>query len=215
MLLANAHVANQDNEAAKKVIRDSIMTDKSRTKSYIALAAVYVGEDDWPQAIKALEEGVEANPNDTQLALNLAGYYEKAGDFASAIDQYEQILSYSPDNLLANNNLAALLADHRDDEESLSRAKTIAEKLKIVNQPVILDTVGWVYYKTGDYSDATRVLEKVVAAQPEAALFNYHLGMAYYKAGNKADARKHLEAALASDEQFPGRDVAEATLNDL
>ena len=215
LLLANAHVANKDNEAAKKVIRDSIMTDKSRTNSYIALAAVYVGENDLPQAITALEEGVQANPNDTQLALNLAGYYEKAGDFDSAINQYEQILGYNPDNLLANNNLAALLVDHRDDEESLNRAKTIAEKLKIVDQPVILDTVGWVYYKTGDYSDATRVLEQVVAAQPEAALFNYHLGMAHYKAGNTADARKHLEAALASDEQFPGRDVAEATLNDL
>ena len=59
------------------------------------------------------------------------------------------------------------------------------------------------------------MLDKVVAAQPEIPVFNYHLGMAYYKSGNKAEARKYLEAALATDKEFQGRDVAESTLKSL
>jgi len=162
-----------------------------------------------------MQDGVNANPDDVRLRITLAGYYERAGTVDKAIQQYETILTNNPDNLLANNNLAALLSDHKKDEASLKRAKDIADKLKSVNQPVIQDTVGWVYYKTGHYADAVEVLKQVVTAQPDVQVFNYHLGMAYQKSGNNAEARKYLEAALASDKDFPGRADAEAALNSL
>jgi tetratricopeptide (TPR) repeat protein len=215
LLLADAHHANKDNEAASQVLRDSIVQDITRTDSYIALAGVYSNANDSEQAVSVLEDGVKANPDDTKLAITLAGYYEMTGKIDSAIEQYEIILANKPDNLIANNNLASLLSDHRTDELSLKRAKDIADKLKNVNRAVILDTVGWVYVKTGNYTDAIAVLEKVIEAQPDTQIFNYHLGMAHHKAGNDAEARKYLEVALASDSDFKGRDVAEATLKSL
>jgi Tfp pilus assembly protein PilF len=215
LLLAKAYAAEKDTEAAKNVLRDSIMQDKSRSQSYISLASVYVSENNMQQAISTLQDGVNANPDDGRLSITLATFIERNGDIDSAISQYEKILESKPDNLLANNNLAALLSDHKTDEISLKRAKELADKLKDVNQPVIQDTVGWVYYRTGNDTEAVEVLEKVVAAQPDVAVFNYHLGMAYYRTGNKAEARKYLEAALASDQDFKGRDEAEQTLNSL
>ena len=215
LLLAKAHVANKDSESAVKVLRDSIMQDKTRTESYILLSNVYSTANDSEQAFTALEDGVRANPDNIRLAMTLAGLYEKAGNFENAIEQYEKVLATSPDNLLANNNLAALLSDYRSDDASLKRAIEIADKLKNVNQPVILDTVGWVYYKAGNYADAVAVLKKVVAAQPAMEIFNYHLGMAYQKTGNNEEARKYLEAALASGKEFQGRDAAVTTLNSL
>ena len=71
------------------------------------------------------------------------------------------------------------------------------------------------YYKTGNYADAVASLEKVVAAQPDVPVFNYHLGMAHLKSGNKTEAKKYLEAALASQNDFPGKADAEAALKDL
>ena len=162
-----------------------------------------------------MQDGVNANPDDVRLRITLAGYYERAGDINKAIQQYDAVLANSPDNLLANNNLAALLSDHKKDDASLKRAKDIADKLKSVNQPLIQDTVGWVYYKTGDYADAVEALKQVVTAQPDVQVFNYHLGMAYHKSGDKEQARKYLEAALASDKDFPGRADAEAALGSL
>jgi Tfp pilus assembly protein PilF len=191
------------------------MQDKTRTDSYIGLASIYSNDNDNEQAVSVLQDGVKANPDDTKLGITLAGYYEKVGNVDDAIKQYESILADKPENLIANNNLASLLSDHRTDEASLTRAKEIADLLKNVNQPVILDTVGWVYFKTGNFVDAVAVLEKVVAAAPETPVFNYHLGMAHHKAGNSDEARKYLEAALSADSDFKGRDEAEATLKSL
>ena len=162
-----------------------------------------------------MQDGVYANPDDARLRISLAGLYEATGDIDSAIEQYEKLLESSPDNLRANNNLAALLSDHKSDEASLKRAREIADKLKAVKQPVIQDTVGWVYYKTGSPADAVAVLKEVVAAQPDIPVFNYHLGMAYYKAGDKAAARTYLEAALKTDKDFKGKEIAETTLKSL
>jgi len=215
LLLAKAYVANKDIESTKKVLLDSIMQDKTRTQSYISLASVHSSQGNNSQAISVLQGGVDANPDDTRLRITLAGMYEKTGGIDSAIQQYETILTNKPDNLLANNNLAALLSDHKTDDASLKRAIDIADKLKEVNQPVIQDTVGWVYYNTGKYVDAVSVLEKVVAAQPDIPVFNYHLGMAYHKSGNNSEARKYLEAALAIDDEFQGRDIAEITLKSI
>ena len=215
LLLAKAYAAKQDLESSKKTLRDSIMADKSRTQSYLSLAGIYANQNDLQQAISVLSDGANANPDDARLRLTLAGFYERAGDIESAIQQYETMLSKNPDNLLANNNMAALLSDHRTDQASLDRAKSIADKLKNVNQPVIQDTVGWVYYKTGNYADAVAMLEKVVAAQPNVGVFNFHLGMAYHKAGNDSEARKYLEAALASGKEFPGRAEAEEILKSI
>ena len=215
LLLAQVHAANKDSESAINVLRDSIMQDKTRTESYILLASVHNNANNTQQAVTVLEDGARANPDDIKLATTLAALYEKTGNFDAAIEQYEQILTVNADHLIANNNLAALLSDHRTDEASLKRANAIADRLKDVNQPVILDTVGWVYFKTGNYADAVAVLNKVIALQPDVDVFNYHLGMAHYKSGNNVEARKFLEAALASGKDFQGRDVAEATLGSL
>jgi tetratricopeptide (TPR) repeat protein len=215
LLLARAYAAKQDIESTKKTLRDSIMEDKTRAQSYISLAAIHASEKNMDQAISVMQEGANANPDDARLGITLAGYYEKAGDIESAIKQYEKILVSKQDNLLANNNLAALLADYRTDEESLSEAKNIADKLKEVKQPVVQDTVGWVYYKTGNYSEAVAMLEQVVAAAPEVDVFNYHLGMAYHKSGDNDKARDYLQQSLASEKEFPGRDVAQKTLDEL
>jgi Tfp pilus assembly protein PilF len=38
---------------------------------------------------------------------------------------------------------------------------------------------------------------KIVKAQPEHAIYRYHLGMAYLKSGQREEAQHHLQQALA------------------
>jgi Flp pilus assembly protein TadD len=173
------------------------------------------GTGDINGAIDLLSQSVVQNPENLKLSMSLAGLYERNKRFDDAINQYKTILTKKPDNLLANNNLAALLADYKTDEESLSMAKNIADKLKNIKQPIIQDTVGWVYYKTGNYSEAVSVLEQVVTAAPEVNVFNYHLGMAYHKLGDNEKARNHLKISLAGEKDFTGKDEAQKTLDKL
>jgi len=214
-LLAKAYLANKDIKSAKKVLEDSIAQDKMRAQSYLLLANVYFSEKNTQQAMSVLQDGVNVNPGDVQLAVILAGLHERKGDVESAIKLYETVLLNNADNLVATNNLAILLSENRADPKSLDRAIELAGKMKEVKQPNILDTVGWVYFKAGNYADAAVVLKKVIESEPDNAIFNYHLGMAYYKNNDNESARKYLSKSLSIEGDFKGRSEAEKLLNKL
>ena len=215
LLLANAYMVNKDQEKTMQVLMDSIGQGENRDKSYLALAKLHMQNGSNDKAISLLKEGISVDGVHLELGLLLAGIYEKDNNFDDAIAQYKLMLDKSPDNLFVNNNLAALLSEHKTDTESLKLAKELADKIKNASQPVIKDTVGWVYYKTGNYQEAADLLKQVVDATPDAPVFNYHLGMAYYKIDNKKDAKIHLQKSLSSGEKFTGIDDARNTLKML
>jgi tetratricopeptide (TPR) repeat protein len=78
---------------------------------------------------------------------------------------------------------------------------------------MILDTLGWIYYKQGDKDQALGLLERAISKAPEHPVLNYHLGMVLYEAGRSDEAKEKLEKALAGNEPFPGRGEAEKTLH--
>jgi tetratricopeptide (TPR) repeat protein len=54
---------------------------------------------------------------------------------------------------------------------------------------MIIDSLGWAYYRLGRYDDAVRELEKAVELKAGDAVINDHLGDAYWKVGRKLEAR--------------------------
>ena len=123
----------------------------------------------------------------------------------------------NPENNLAANNLAALLLDQRTDEESFATALDLAQRFAESREPALVDTLGWAYYRTGDYAKAVRYLEIAVVSADKVGLLHYHLGMAYFAAQNTVQARQELEKAieLASETGFIGIDEARETLKKL
>jgi len=118
------------------------------------------------------------------------------------------------------NNLASLLAEHRDDQASLDRAATVAQRLRVARNPAFLDTYGWVLYRQGNPEQALRPLQQRVAALPDIALIEYHLGVVHAALGQQDEARSRLENALslASDTNIlpeRARTEAERILADL
>ena len=109
---------------------------------------------------------------------------------------------------------AAILVDRG----VLDREKLIKEyipELAESNVPVFKDTVGWVYYKLGDYQSAIEYLTQVVEQQPDVNVFNYHLGMAYKAAGDIEKAKLYLMKSLENGAVFNGKDKAEEALNSI
>jgi predicted Zn-dependent protease len=107
------------------------------------------------------------------------------------------------------------LSDYRTDSASLDRAAGYADKLVKVESPIYWDTAGWVYYRRGEYDKALPVLKKVVESLPQAAVFQYHLGMAYLKSGDTKDARTHLAKALEERVTADWADDARKALDGL
>jgi predicted Zn-dependent protease len=108
-----------------------------------------------------------------------------------------------------------LLTDQRGDAASLKRAKELALRFETSSQPAFMDTLGWVYYKTGEVDKAVDLLKKVAKQAPNVPIFQYHLGMAYHKQGNLSEAKIQLTKAMESKNDFTGKDEARTTLQKI
>ena len=61
----------------------------------------------------------------------------------------------------------------------------------------IVDSLGWAYYRLGDYGKAVTFLERAVELEPADPVINDHLGDAYWRAGSAA--RGPLPVAAGAD----------------
>lgn len=165
------------------------------------------------EAVRIVKEGLAANAKSEELHMLLASILTDQGLIDEAIVEYDTVLRMNPRNILSANNLATLLADHKQDAPHLERAFLLSRDFeKEAPHPLFLDTVGWVRLKMGHMEDALRLMRRAIAKAPDLAAVNYHLGTALYQAGKKQEAKAYLAKALKSAETFQGRREAEQLL---
>jgi tetratricopeptide (TPR) repeat protein len=213
VLLGRVYVRQGDIASARQVVTQALEQHPEDSRVYIALASL--AESDSPEQVSVLERGWKANPGDPLTGLFLASIAQREGNFEQAIGIYEEVLKKVPNDLIITNNLASLLLDHRSDKESLARALNLAKPLAGANEAATIDTVGWAYYRNGDYANAVRHLERAVALNGEDALLLYHLGKAYAGAGNRESARQYLADAVEKGAGQPFLADARASLAKL
>jgi len=64
------------------------------------------------------------------------------------------------------------------------------------NDGFIIDSLGWVHYRLGEYPDAVEQLERAVELEPGDPVINDHLGDAYWRVGRHREARYQWARAL-------------------
>ncbi len=174
---------------------------------------MWLGQKQYDQAIAIARSGLKVNSESEELHMFLASVHTSKGMINEAILSYESALRLNAKNVLAANNLAVLLVDHKGDPQSLQRAFSLSRDFeKEAPHPLFLDTLGWVRFKMGQQEEAVRVMRDAVAKLPDVPTLNYHLGMAYYQSGKISEAKAHLVKALKSPEPFAGRQEAEQAL---
>jgi Flp pilus assembly protein TadD len=60
----------------------------------------------------------------------------------------------------------------------------------------IVDSLGWVHYRLGEYDAAVEQLERAVELEPGDPVINDHLGDAYWRVGRQREARYQWRRAL-------------------
>jgi len=65
--------------------------------------------------------------------------------------------------------------------------------------PAYLDTIGWIYYKLGDYEQAEKYIKSSVEIRQNSAVVLEHLGDVYWKLGSPGKAQEYWLKSLELD----------------
>lgn len=216
VLLSKVYMASNNIDSAIALLNEVIDKNKpDMEEPYLILSQIYKSKNDLSSVKSILVKGNSNVASSTKIPLKLATVYELDGDYQNAIVVYRELHESYPENIIVINNLASMLSDHSTDKNDLELMLSLAEKLQKSEQPLFLDTVGWVYYKSGNYQTALQHLSQVVDKFPDVNVFNYHIGMAYKMAGDKDQAKVYLEKSLSDSKPFAEKASAEDALKDL
>jgi len=213
--LAEAHMLNKEYNLASDTLEKALKANpRSAPLLSAPLVQVYMKQKKYESALALLEERIQQNPGDA-FALNLRGQvYNAQGDelkaaesYRQAMAVYEKVLQKQPENWVAANDLAFLLSEYGSKPGDLDRALALARKAygRNAENPAVLDTLGWIYYKKGDYRQAEALIVKAINKAPESVMLNYHLGMIQLKTGQAEQGKQRLNFAVRSGEGFAGR----------
>jgi tetratricopeptide (TPR) repeat protein len=133
-------------------------------------------------------------------------------DWPVAEEQFQKIIDASPQDFVARNNLALALVE-QDDPAKKQRALDFAEANYRVNKgPEALSTLGWVYFRDGEFDKARLALNqavKVTGGNLNNADTTTYLAHVLYHQGQRYQAKKLLDNILKGDRPFSMRPEAE------
>jgi len=208
-LRAKIYLAQQDFTHAEPDLLKAIELDPKLEVAYQLLAQLYVASNRQEEAIAKLTAFVEKNKTIPAL-MQLALINQQVKHFDAARDAYETLLTVAPNFPLALNNLAVLYSEHLG---QLDKAYDLAKRAKeAANEPHINDTLGWILFKRGDYSNALPLLQESAGKLPDSPEIQFHVGMAHYMMGEEGPARIALQKAADAVKDFPEKDEARRRL---
>jgi tetratricopeptide (TPR) repeat protein len=119
--------------------------------------------------------------------------YERAKQWDKAEADLKKALELVPDTLPQGkaqvlNYLAYSWVDRNENIDEAFKMLTRAVELA-PRDGMVIDSLGWAYYRMGRYDDAVRELEKAVELKAGDPVINDHLGDAYWKTGRKLEAK--------------------------
>ncbi len=212
-LLGEVLSLSRKHEEAALHYREAVRLNPKWMTPWLNWATLSLSQKKPDVAVEVLNEGLKANPESEELHMLLASARFEQGQIDLAMAAYETTLRLNPRNLLASNNLAVLLVDHKRDPASLQRAFALSRDFeRDAPHPFFIDTLGWVRFKMGQQEEAIRLMKQAVSKSPDMSVLNYHLGIACFQSGQRAEARTYLSRALKSSDPFEGRQEAEHVL---
>jgi tetratricopeptide (TPR) repeat protein len=149
------------------------------------------------EAIKRLEAANERMPDTVEIKYELAMMYERNERLNDTERLLREVIALDPGHAHSYNALGYSLADRN---QRLPEAlKLITRALEIApNDPFIMDSMGWIKFRLGDYVTAVQYLEKAYRVRPEADIAA-HLGEALWVLGQRDAALEIWKKALAKE----------------
>lgn len=150
-----------------------------------------------------LDREITRTPDDTRLLYLRAMRGWEMGDLAAMERDLQQILRTEPNNPDALNALGYTLAD-LNITERLEEARDLIERAYEADpdNPAIMDSLGWVYFRLGKLDDALAWLESAYSRLPDQEVAA-HLAEVLHALGRSDEARQTIARALRRADHHP------------
>ncbi len=168
-------------------------------KAYRLESQIAKKQGDVDEAIQILSRSLQILPSNSGLLYDRAMLYESQSKMSKVEDDLLQIIEDNPDHYEALNALGYSLADHDLKLEQAYEYVLRAIELS-PDSAAILDSVGWVQYKLGKYTDAEENFKKALAKEINDPELYIHMYKTLLKLNKNQEAQ---ELILKAKELFP------------
>ncbi|MGI8524789.1 MAG: tetratricopeptide repeat protein [Pseudolabrys sp.] len=177
---------------AKKHLDTLIAQHPDDLEAVMALGNILRGRKEFKECADVYSKGVAANPQPTKSDWLI--YYfrgiclERSKQWTKAEADLKKALDLFPEQPHVLNYLCYSWID---------QGKNLDEGMEMIKRAVaqrpddgyIVDSLGWAYYRVGNYEEATKQLERAIELKPEDPTINDHLGDGYWRVGRVLEAR--------------------------
>jgi tetratricopeptide (TPR) repeat protein len=203
--LADAGKVDEGLNMAKGLLKNS----NDDRKVWLDLAQMYTRLHRWKDAEDALNKAgaLTTKKEDRIYLLFLRGALaERQKHYEPAEDFFRQALDLDPSNAMVLNYLGYMLAD---------KGAKLPEALKLIRKAVeeepmngaYLDSLGWAYFKMGQYELAEENLRQAVERDQTDPTVHEHLGDLYEKTGRIRLAAAQWQLSLTEFSKSAAADV--------
>ena len=178
-----------------------------RTSRAQAESSLWREAGDNVKAFEALDAAISADSTDVDLIYESAMLAERIDRADEAEKRFRRVIVLQPDRAHAYNALGYSFADRNI---NLDEAKTLIEKAHQLapDDAAILDSMGWVSFRQGRFSDAERYLRQALEKFADGEIAA-HLGEVLWAQGRYDEARMIWRAQLKLQ---PDSDILKKTM---
>ncbi|QSI77643.1 tetratricopeptide repeat protein [Niveibacterium microcysteis] len=151
------------------------------------------------EAYALLDAAIRKQPDQTELIYDRALLAERLGKYDEMERDLRRLIKLKPDEAQSYNALGYSFADRNI---RLAEANTLIRKaLELApDDAFILDSMGWVLYRSGNLESAYEHLKRAFEVRPDPEIAA-HIGEVLWMMGRQDDARKTWQDALAAHPQ--------------
>ena len=190
------------NESALEYIQQFIIDGYANARLLKTYGSLQRSMSLFKEAIKSYTRAIEVAKRETYTEaiwpiLFLRGIsFERSKNWALAESDFISALELSPDQPQVLNYMGYSLLERKEKlDQALKMIILAAEKSP--DSYHIIDSLGWAYYKKGDFGKALLYLEKAMEIESTDPIVNDHLGDVLWMLGRKREAKFQWKKSLS------------------
>jgi tetratricopeptide (TPR) repeat protein len=191
-LATDLDAADRSDEAIK-ILKSVTAEDGKDVEAIMALGNIERGRKKFSDCVQTYSKGIDALPDPNEKSIWVYYYYrgiceERAKEWNKAEADMRKALDLQPEQPHVLNYLGYSWIDQGINlDEGMKMIKRAVDQRP--DDGYIVDSLGWAYYRIGNYDDAVKNLERAIDLKPEDPTINDHLGDAYWRIGRTLEAQ--------------------------